>query len=677
MAFVTSVIVGTVVGGVGTLLHQNSSHTRLVDKLIQISHKEGMDSTDKPMDRPVDESLVLRKKTPIKVIRRNLVVAVVSSGLAYAGTVYAPLALLSVPGLLYCLWPFYQNTYHLLRAGQVGIDTLVLLMIIGCLFYGEFLISGITFVIAYLARALQVKVTESYKNELLTIFTELPNTVWVRLEDGIEISMSAQDIKMGDELVVHAGEIVPADGQIIEGMASVDQHILTGEAAPVDRSQGEDVFALTTVLSGRIVIRVECAGDETAAANIAQILNRTIEFKSTVELRAAELSDQTAMPTLALSTLAIPFLGAYSAVALLASHFRYKVLLITPISILVFFRSASQHGILVKDGRSLDLAKQVDTIVFDKTGTLTDEQPAVGQIYTLGEHTEECVLRYAAAAESWQTHPIAKAICHEANDREIELPIIDDADYHVGFGLSVTMEGKRILVGSVRFMEMNGVAIPENLNEAQTICHSQGHSLVMVAIDRQMVGGIELLPSLRPETHALIQQLRQRKQIKQIVLISGDHQRPTQVLAERLGIDQWHAQTLPEQKAEKIEQLKQAGHYVCYVGDGINDAIAMKTSHVSVSLRDASTLAMDTAQIILLNGGLSRLDKIFELAQRFHSNTDRTFGLQLASTMVGAGGVLLFGFGIHYAMIAGWVGLGAGLFNAMMPLLESTHKQKN
>jgi len=263
---------------------------------------------------------------------------------------------------------------------------------------------------------------------------------------------------------------------------------------------------------------------------------------------------------------------------------------------------ASEQSILIKDGRALELLSQVDTVVFDKTGTLTQEQPHVGKIYTLQDYQENDLLKYAAAAEYKQKHPVAKAIIQAAHERELNLPEIDEAKYEIGYGIKVTISNQLIRVGSVRFMEMEEIAIPKKIRKILSSCHEFGYSLVMVAIDNQLAGAIELHATIRPEAKSIIKGLRQRNM--SLYIISGDNEKPTQRLAEELGIDNYFADTLPENKATLIQQLIDAGKVVCFVGDGINDSIALKKAHVSISLKGASTVATDTAQIVLMDASL-------------------------------------------------------------------------
>ena len=225
--------------------------------------------------------------------------------------------------------------------------------------------------------------------------------------------------------------------------------------------------------------------------------------------------------------------------------------------------------------------------------------------------SENELLTFAAAAELLcplgykQTHPIALAIRQEASNRELNLPSVHESEVEVGYGLKVRVDfrangEKLIRIGSGRFMEMEGIGLPAGYEKMEEESHAQGHSLVYVAINDQLGGAIELVPTIRPEAKAIITSLRQRN--ISIVIISGDHEKPTQKLAEELGIDNYFAETLPENKASLIANLQEEGRKVCFVGDGINDGVALKKANVSISLRGASTVATDTAGIILMDG---------------------------------------------------------------------------
>lgn len=620
----------------------------------------------------ISSDLARREKSKAEQkAERDLMISLSSVGLAGAGMVSGVLLLgvLSAPGVIYTALPIYKRTFKLLKKGQVSVDTLSALSIGFCLAGGYFFVGSLASLSYRLSKILYLKVKDDSKKNMIDVFKMQPQSVWV-VENEIEVEIPLELLKKGDVFIVQAGEFIPADGLITEGIASIDQHILTGESQPAEKEIGDQVFASTVVLSGRIRVQVEHAGAETIVAKIGHILNNTAEFKTATQLQAEEMADKTVWPTLMISMLSLPVLGPYGAAAIVNAHFKHRLGVLAPIGIFNFLNLTSQYGILIKDGHTLDLLNQVDTIVFDKTGTLTQEQPHLEQIHACAEYNEDQILLYAAAAEEKQSHPIARAILQEAEARHLMLPRIAESEYKVGYGLTVTIENKQVLVGSRRFIEMAGITIPAAIQETQESCHRQAHALVMVALDNQLIGGLELKPTVRPEAKNIIRKLKARHHIKGMYIISGDHETPTRNLAHHLGIDDYFAETLPEDKANLIEQLQAEGKFVCYIGDGINDSIALKKSQVSVSLRGASTIATDTAQIILMDESLNQLVRLFELAEEFDANVKTSFGTLLVSTMIGMGGAMFLHFGLLHTILLSHAALMAGIVNATRPFVK-------
>jgi Cu2+-exporting ATPase len=324
-------------------------------------------------------------------------------------------------------------------------------------------------------------------------------------------------------------------------------------------------------------------------------------------------------------------------------------------------KKATDEGMLIKDGRSLELLNQVDTIVFDKTGTLTEEQPHIGQVHPFAHYTEDEILYFAAIAEYKQKHPLARAILAEAAQRQIPSPSPEHSEYRLGYGIKVIFEGQTIIVGSAHFMESEGVAMPEHCTTLQATIKAAGNGFILVAVDQTLIGNIELLPTIRPEAKRAIRQLKQLKRIKKTYIISGDAEAPTARLAKELGIDHYFAHTLPQEKAVLIEKLQKENHFVCYIGDGINDAIAMKQAQVSISLNGASQLATDTAQIILLDQGISHLPRLFELAHGFKRHMNIQLSIIMVPSAVGLSTIFLTGMGMSGMMVLNMFSLSSSI----------------
>ncbi len=598
-----------------------------------------------------------------------LFISSVGLGLATAGSlVFSPLSFLSVPVSLYVSLPIFRDVYRgIAKERKLKVALIDSIGIIGGLVSGYYFVTAFATFVYYSAAKLLSKTRNITQKKLINVFAEQPRSVWL-LKEGTEIEMPLHELCVGDIIVVNAGEIIAADGIITEGMATIDQQALTGEAQPYEKGVAEKVLASSIVLTGRIYIQVEKTGIETIVAQIGEIINHTANFELSLQTRGEKVAEKTVLPTLAAGTLALLTLGRYSSVAVFSSNFAEVIKVINPIGMLNFLNLASKDGILIKDGRSLELLNQVDTVVFDKTGTLTLEQPHLGNIYTCNGIKENDLLTYAAAAEYKQSHPIARAILEAASERTLNLPEIDDSQYEIGYGIKVKITEQLIRVGSIRFMEMEGIVIPSEISMRQQSSYEQGFSTVYVAIDQQLGGMIELHPTIRPEAKHIIRQLRQRN--LSIYIISGDHEEPTKQLAEALGIEHYFANTLPQDKAAKIEQLQQQGKSVCFVGDGINDSIALKKANVSISLRGASTVATDTAQVILMDQTITKLDHFFELAQDFDTNQKTGLATTLVPGVLCVGGIFFLHFGILSAMIFYNISAIAGIGNALLPLIK-------
>ncbi len=450
-----------------------------------------------------------------------------------------------------------------------------------------------------------------------------------------------EGLQPGDIVVVASEEIIPIDGVIVERACSIDQHILTGEAQPVEKGVGDSVFAFTIILSGKIYIRTDESGQNTVAAQINNVLTDMKSHVEQTELNADKINDQWALPMLLLSA---PFLlsgRVPQGINILVAGPTTGLRITSPVTLLNFLKILSGHHIFVKDGRALKLLTEIDTIVFDKTGTLTLNTPSVGNVYSLGQCSKDTILSYAAAAEQRQSHPIAQAILEEAYNRQLILPVIDDSHYELGLGIKAMFDGKKVLVRSMSFIAGEGIRIPRELKTIQEISHHQGYSLVIAAIGNQL-GAIELHPTIRPEAPDVIKKLSKNYNL---YIISGDHKEPTRKMAETLNIDHYFAEVLPQDKACLIKKLKREGKSICFVGDGINDSVALKEADVSISLEGASTIAVNTANIILTKGTLKELPLLFEVMQEFKQNSTHSKLISAIPNTLCLIGTLFLGWG--------------------------------
>lgn len=553
-----------------------------------------------------------------------------------------------------------------LRRGRLlTAQTVTLILVVGMLLSGHLVAAAIGALGAGLVSKLILRAESASQGRLIDVFSARPQSVWVA-HNGVESQVPFAALKPGDIVVVHAGEVIPVDGTVAEGAASVDQHLLTGESQPVDRGPGEPVLAATLVCAGRIGVRVETAGEATVAAGIGRLLEHTRGYSDTLVLRGRRIADRLTPVELAAGLGTMALLGPTAGLGVLWSGLGYRMIALAPISVLNYLQVLSRAGILIKDGRVLEALRDVDTLVFDKTGTLTLEQPTLCRVHRFGDLDEDALLRLAAGAEHRQTHPVAHAILEQARARGLVPAVPDDASYQVGFGIRVRIEGRLVRVGSLRFMRREGLAPPAKAETVEEGARERGHSLVCIGVDDTVAGLLELAPSIRPEARALIDWLHGRG--VRTCIISGDHQAPTREVASQLGVDDYFANTLPEHKADHIRRLRDEGRFVCFIGDGINDAVALKSAQVSISLKGASSAATDTAQVIFMDGTLAPMRTLFETCDALERTMRGNLALSIAPGLINIAGIYLLHFTLPVSMALFYAGTAAGLANSILPL---------
>ena len=418
---------------------------------------------------------------------------------AVAQFAFPPLLPVAAVVFAYTSIPTFKEARAVLfEERRLGVDVLDAIVVVGCLGTMSIFPGAVLCWCLGLGKVLVKRTQDNSKKLLLNAFGKQPRYVWLYRE-GVEVQVSMDRLQQGDIIVVNTGEVVPVDGVVVEGMAMIDQHALTGESTPAEKGVGDRVFASTLMVAGKVFVSVEKSGSDTASAKISQILNDSAGYKLSSQHKGERLADKAVVPTLAVGAVGLATMGPFGAVAVLNSDFGTGIRMAAPLAMLSSLALCANKGILVKDGRALELMNEIDTVLFDKTGTLTRERPEVGRIVATNGFTEDRILQFAAAAERKFHHPIALAILHKAKERSLELPTIDDTQYKVGYGITVHVEGHLVRVGSKRFMEMEGVELPQEVRESLEVSHVEGHTVVMVSVDGQLGGAIELQAAVRPE----------------------------------------------------------------------------------------------------------------------------------------------------------------------------------
>lgn len=575
---------------------------------------------------------------------RNLALSLSASVLT--GTSYLAHLPWLLPGVwgiaLYAMWPLLQQSWYLaVHERRFSLLHLLVLYLGAMWLGGYFLIGSLGLILIALNRKLELLSQTVTRTQLTQLFGEQPQRVWV-LMDGVEVEIPFTRLGAGHVLVLNAGQPIPVDGVVVAGAAVVDQHRLTGESQPVDKSVGDPVLAATLVLAGRLQVRVEKTGSETVAAKIALVLDDTVrrqQVRFSDQFRRLEKTKWVMLPAGALGWVVG---GPTAMAAMFGCNYLMSLIPLRLLTLLNGLKSAAERGLLIKDGRALERLPGVDTIVFDKTGTLTLEVPTVAAVHPVSGWDAHAVLTYAAAAEAHQSHPIAQAIVAEAARLGLALPALGHAAVEVGRGLTADISGSRVSVGSERFLRELGLDPGDDLDETRGRVSALGHTLVYVALDQAVIGAVELAAGLRPEAAETVAWLAGLG-LKRYIL-SGDQDAPTRALTEALGLDDCFANVLPAQKAERIKALQQQGARVCFIGDGINDAIALRQADVSISLSGATTVATDAAQIVLMDNDLRQMRLLWALASGFELSLNENARLARRFSLGAAGWVLLFPF---------------------------------
>ena len=526
-----------------------------------------------------------------------------------------------------------------------------------------------------------LNVTSKTSHQLLAkVFGKQTRRAWL-LVDGQEVECKVSDLKKGDLIVVSTGEQVPVDGVVVEGDAMVDQHALTGESAPVEKTSGDSVFAMTLAIAVKIVVRVTETGENTNAAKIVSIIEHSMEHKVRLQSQAERFADLAVVPTLMLGGAGWGFVGPDAMLAIINADYGTGIRVAGPTALLASLALAAKNGIIIKNANVLESLCQMDAVIFDKTGTLTQETPVVGTIICCdgAAFNEEKILAYVACAERRFSHPIAKAILQRAAELNLQLPPIDESQYHVGFGIDVQVNGDALKVGSMRYMQREDIAIPASVSSRLEDIHKEGRSAVFAAVNGRLTGVIELQASSRPEAYPIIKALREKRGIQEIYLISGDHQAATRALAERLGISNYFAEVLPQDKAQYVKMLQAKGLKVAMVGDGINDSVALSQANYSISLRGAADIATDIADVVFVEGNLAKFDMLFQISDNLRKNVRRSFGLIVVPNTLCILGAFtgLVGLGTSLVLNNGFNTIatinGLSLYNSVMEELEMDH----
>lgn len=468
--------------------------------------------------------------------------------------------------------------------------------------------------------------------------------VWQKAGDQ-EILVSASTIEKGDEIIVHAGNIIPFDGVVTAGDATVNQASLTGESVPVAKNIDSYVYAGTVLEEGELTICVKATGSATKYEKIVTMIEDSEKLKSNLEGKAEHLADKLVPYTLAGTALTWLFTrNVTKALSVLMVDFSCALKLAMPVSVLSAIREAGSFKITVKGGKFLEAVAEADTIVFDKTGTLTEAKPIVAKVISFNGYSENELLRIAACLEEHFPHSMAKAVVNAAKERHLDHEEMHTkVEYIVAHGISTTIEGKKAVIGSHHFIfEDEKCTIPEGMEDRfENLPEEYSH--LYLAIQNELAAVICIEDPLRKEAAQVVEQLREAG-LSKIVMMTGDSDRTAKAIAKRVGVDEYYSEVLPEDKANFVEREKQAGRKVIMIGDGINDSPALSAADVGIAISEGAEIAREVADITVGADDLKEIVKLKRLSdalmQRIRRNYRIIVGFNTGLIVCGVTGVL-------------------------------------
>lgn len=578
----------------------------------------------------------------------------------FTGDIYI-VAALSTFVYFYGGWPFIKGGLDELKSREPGMMTLIGMAISIAFFYSMAVVFGFNgeqifwelatlVLIMLLGHWIEMRSISNASKALESLASLMPSTANRIAENGETEEVQVDKIKTGDLLLVKPGEKMPLDGKIVKGNSQVDESMLTGESVPVAKAVDDEVIGGSINREGSLTIEVEKLMDESYLNQVIEMVKESQKTKS----KTQDITNQAAewLFYIALAAGIITFIVWLSIGASVDTAIQrtVTVMVITcphalglaaPLVISVSTALSAKHGLLIRNRPQFERARNIDAVIFDKTGTLTEGKFGVTDVQSFGDMDENTILSYAATIENDSEHPIATGILNEAAERGLELHEMTGFNSITGVGIEGTIDQKNVKVVSPGYINEQNISFDnQNFNKWS----EQGKTVVFLLIDESLSGAIALADKIKESSKQTVGQLHQRN-IKAIML-TGDNQKVANYVAEQIGIDEVYSEVLPDQKAEKVAEIQQGGMIVAMTGDGINDAPALTKADVGIAVGAGTDIAMDSADIVLVDSNPKDILSIFSLSKRTFS--------KLVQNLIWATGYNIFAIPLAAGVLAPW-----------------------
>jgi Cu+-exporting ATPase len=602
--------------------------------------------------------------------------------------------IMATPVQFYIGKQFYIGAYKALRNGSANMDVLVSLGTSAAFFYSLYLTivwaveggsvhhgpemyyetSAVLITLVLMGKLFE-SLAKGRTSEAIKSLMGLQAKTALVVRDGEELSIPVEEVIAGDIVLVRPGNKVPVDGEVLEGISSVDESMLTGESLPVEKKAGDSVIGATINKNGMLRIKATKVGKETALAQIIKVVEEAQGSKAPIQRVADVISGIFVPIVVGIAVIAFlvwyfivtpgDFAGALEkAIAVLVIACPCALGLATPTSIMAGSGRAAELGILFKGGEHLEQTHKIDTIILDKTGTVTKGKPELTDIMVEGDETE--FLRLVGAAEKNSEHPLAEAIVAGILERDIELPATESFEAIPGYGIKAVVEGKELLIGTRRLMDKYGVEASHAYNIMSSLEES-GKTAMLVAINKGYVGMVAVADTIKETSQAAVSRLKGMG--IQVIMITGDNERTAKAIAAQVGIDHVRAEVLPEGKAEEVKKLQAQGKIVAMVGDGINDAPALATADIGMAIGTGTDVAMEAADVTLMRGDLSSIPDAIYMSRKTMTNIKQNLFWALGYNSLGIP-IAALGF------LAPWVAGAAMALSSVSVVLNALRLQR-
>ncbi|GAA4011900.1 heavy metal translocating P-type ATPase [Actimicrobium antarcticum] len=616
-------------------------------------------------------------------------------------------AILGTPVVLWGGWPFFVRawasfaTWNLNMFSLIGLGTSAafLFSVFALLFPSMlpeafkmngmiplyFEAAAVIITLVLMGQVLELRARSKTNSAIKSLLELAPNTAVRVKPDGSEEEIHLDQVNVGDQLRVKPGGKVPVDGEIVDGHSYVDESMITGEPVPVEKNAGSKVTAGTVNQTGSFLLRADKIGTDTLLARIVQMVNEAGRSRAPIQKLADQVSGWFVPAVIGIAVLSFaiwaifgpsPALanGLVAAVSVLIIACPCALGLATPISIMVGVGRGAQDGVLIKDAEALELMEKVDTLVIDKTGTLTEGKPAVQRVIAAAGFNEDDVLHNAASLDALSEHPLAVAIVKHATEKRLSPKAVSEFESITGQGVRGQVEGKLVFLGNSRLMEAQKIDISALQADVKAL-QELGQTVMFLAVDGQLAGTVSVADPIKSTTKEAIEQLHAAG--LKIVVLTGDNATTAAAVAKQLGLDDFKADVMPEDKLNYLKELQQQGRIVAMAGDGVNDAPALAQANVGIAMGTGTDVAMNSARVVLVKGDLRGIAKARLLSAHTMKNIRQNLFFAFIYNFLGvpiAAGILYPWFGILLSPMIASAAMSLSSVSVILNALRLRHK---